>query len=107
MNVDLHRDVIVDLLPVYLSGEASAETRRLVESHLAADPDLARLAAEARKNLAVLKPPTHALKEPMTMELENVKRLALFRTLGLAVVFSGLFLATMAFLAAAVLFLRH
>jgi anti-sigma factor RsiW len=42
MNVT--RDIIMDLLPVYVSGEASADTRRLVEEFLEEDPDLGRLA---------------------------------------------------------------
>ncbi len=43
----VHPDVIRDLLPLYVAGEASAATRALVEERLAADPALARLAAEA------------------------------------------------------------
>ena len=39
--------VIQDLLPLYLAGEASPATRKLVEEHLAANPDLARLARAA------------------------------------------------------------
>lgn len=39
MNVT--REVILDLLPVYLAGEASADTRRLVEEYLEQDPALA------------------------------------------------------------------
>lgn len=39
--------VIRDLLPLYLAGEASPASRRLVEEHLAADPELARLARAA------------------------------------------------------------
>lgn len=35
------REVIEDLLPVYLAGEASAATRMLVEEHLKRDPELA------------------------------------------------------------------
>jgi len=41
------RDVILDLLPVYLAGEASHDSRELVEAHLAADPQLAKLAERA------------------------------------------------------------
>lgn len=37
------RDVVLDLLPLYLSGEASADSRALVDACLAADPALARL----------------------------------------------------------------
>ena len=42
-------DVIKDLLTLYLADEASADTRALVESHLATDPELARQVAEARR----------------------------------------------------------
>lgn len=45
MKVD--REVIQDLLPLYLAGEASPATRKLVEERLAADPELALLAREA------------------------------------------------------------
>ena len=46
MNVT--RDVIKDLLPLYAAGEASADTRALVGSFLSGDPELLRL-AEALK----------------------------------------------------------
>ena len=37
----IDREVIRDLLPLYRSGLASPATRRLVEAHLASDPELA------------------------------------------------------------------
>jgi hypothetical protein len=40
------RDVVLDLLPLYLEGAASRDTRALVESYLARDPELAASAAE-------------------------------------------------------------
>ena len=39
------RDVIYDLLPAYFAGEASVDTRTLVEDFLATDPELGRMAA--------------------------------------------------------------
>jgi hypothetical protein len=36
------RDVVTDLWPLYLSGEASADTRALVEAFLAEDAEFAR-----------------------------------------------------------------
>jgi anti-sigma factor RsiW len=42
------RDVITDLLPAYLSGEASADTRALVEEMAGRDPDIGRLVEAAR-----------------------------------------------------------
>ena len=42
------RDVIRDLLPAYAAGEASADTRELVEEFLAHDEELRALAETAR-----------------------------------------------------------
>jgi len=36
------RDVVLDLLPLYLSGEASADTGALIVEYLAQDPELAQ-----------------------------------------------------------------
>jgi anti-sigma factor RsiW len=47
------RDVIVDLWPLYVSGEASQDTRGLVEAFLREDPEFAReLRHDARRPLA-------------------------------------------------------
>jgi hypothetical protein len=46
MNVT--KDVIQDLVVVYLAGEASADTRRLVEECLAKDPEMAERVKAAR-----------------------------------------------------------
>ena len=39
------QNVVMDLLPVYLSGEASPDTRELIEEFLRQDPELARVVA--------------------------------------------------------------
>jgi hypothetical protein len=43
MNTQVTRDLITDLLPVYLSGDASADTKLLVENYLKENPDFAQL----------------------------------------------------------------
>ena len=49
------RDVINDLLPVYLAGDASADTRALLEDYLRSDPALAAdVRAQAEKSTAFL-----------------------------------------------------
>jgi hypothetical protein len=40
--VNVTREVVADLLPLYVSGEASPATRALVEAWLRDDPELAR-----------------------------------------------------------------
>ena len=55
MNVT--REVILDLFPVYLSGEASPATRVLVEGFLKQDTDLAqRLKLQMAENFAAAVP---------------------------------------------------
>jgi predicted anti-sigma-YlaC factor YlaD len=69
MNVT--REVILDLLPVYLSGEASPATRALVEEYLKQDTELAqRIRVQWADNLAKAVP--SAL--PPDLELRSLRR---------------------------------
>ncbi|MBZ5504952.1 MAG: hypothetical protein LAO78_05625 [Acidobacteriia bacterium] len=67
----LERDVIVDLLPAYFSGEASAATRTLVEDYFRQDPDFEKFARGAAGPLEGLKVAAPALdpgKEKLALE---------------------------------------
>lgn len=44
----ISRDIITDLLPIYLSGEASADTRALVEDFFKQNAEFARLVGDER-----------------------------------------------------------
>lgn len=69
MNVT--REVILDLLPVYLAGEASPATRALIEEYMEQDKDLAqRIHVQWVDNLAKIKPA--AL--PPDLELRSLRR---------------------------------
>ncbi len=48
--MSISRNVILDLLPVYLAGEAREETRALVEEYLQSDKELAEMVAESNKS---------------------------------------------------------
>jgi hypothetical protein len=56
--MNISRDVVKDLIVVYLSGEASADTRVLVESYLKTDPELAG-DVEAARATGLGLPATH------------------------------------------------
>ncbi len=73
MNVT--REIVKDLLPLYVSGEASPDSRALVEAFLREDPQLARLADAMRAE--ELSPTQEASVPP------GVGRAALERTKGL------------------------
>lgn len=47
----LTRDIVIDLLPVYESGEASADTRAAVEAFFAQDAEFARIVKAARRTV--------------------------------------------------------
>lgn len=83
------RDVIRDLLPAYVSGESTADTRRLVEEHAASDPEVARWLAEARLEL----PPAPALRSDAEIAtIRRTRRAVTIRSwlMGLAIFFSAL-----------------
>jgi hypothetical protein len=67
MNVT--REVVTDLLPVYFSGEASEDTKVLVEDYFRSDPDFERVARSAATPLEALR----AVK-PSAPEAEKEKR---------------------------------
>jgi hypothetical protein len=82
------RDVILDLLPLYLADEASADTRVLVEHYLENDPELAD---SVRHSTAIELPrdiPVPLTKENEMKTFEQTKRLMTLRTIALAVVIS-------------------
>jgi hypothetical protein len=69
MNVT--REVILDLLPVYLAGEASPATRALIEEYMEQDPELAqRIRLQWADNLRKIAP--SAL--PPDLELRSLRR---------------------------------
>ena len=70
MNVT--QNVIHDLLPAYLAGEASADTVALVEEFLRLDPDLART-VEALRATPLPEPPI-ALRPTQEKETLNMTK---------------------------------
>jgi len=46
--MEITRNVILDLLPLYSANEVSADTRALVEKYLKTDPELANVAKQLK-----------------------------------------------------------
>ena len=89
---NLTRDVIVDLWPLYAAGEASEDTRRLVEAFLRDDPEFARkLRQTTDVPLAGLDLPSLAPDHELKTLARVKRRLAgPIWLLQLALVFTGL-----------------
>ena len=72
MNVT--REVVTDLLPIYFSGEASGDTNVLVEDYFRQDPDFEHIARSAATPLETLRTaaPITASSEREKRDLESV-----------------------------------
>jgi len=73
MNVT--REVVTDLLPAYFSGEASGDTKALVEDYFRQDPDFERMARSGATPLETLRAatPIAAGPEKEKCDLESVR----------------------------------
>jgi len=79
------REVILDLLPLYLSDEASPDTRLLVKEHLENDSELARLATQWKDRLPE-PPPAPVNPDAQAMAYQEAKRQIANRVITLAIV---------------------
>jgi len=92
--MNITQEVVTDLLPIYFSGEASSDTKSLVEEYFRDNPGFERVARSAGTPLETLRaaPPVTAPAEREKHDLENVRcslnrrkwlfGLSLFLTLG-------------------------
>ena len=101
------RDVIKDLLPLYLAGEASADSRALVAEHLDRDPELAALARQWRSQLPG-PPPAPVNLDAQALAYQEARRQITNRVITLAAVIAGgvLAVAGVALIGAMLLFFR-
>jgi hypothetical protein len=100
--MEITRNVILDLLPLYLADEVSADTRALVEEYLETDPELANVAKESAARELPEDIPVPLSKEDQMEAYKEAKRLLFRRTViwaGLLAfaILSGLGMAVLAF----------
>ena len=91
---EITRDVILDLLPLYLAGEVSEETVALVKKYLESDPELAETAKQMAKADSLNKVPIPFRKETAMETYQEAKKWMTIRTLGLVAIGAVIFLCT-------------
>jgi anti-sigma factor RsiW len=101
--MEITRNVILDLLPLYLAGEVSADTRTLVEKYLETDPELAGVAEQSAASELPEDIPVPLTEEDKMQAYREAKRFMFLRTiiLALTISFTVLCILAMALLAAA------
>jgi hypothetical protein len=104
--MEITRNVIIDLLPLYIENEASDDTKKLVREYLEKDPELAEMAKETTDMKLPDDAPVPLTWEDKMEAYKEAKRLMLVRTIMLAGIISGSILALVALVTVAAFFLR-
>jgi hypothetical protein len=87
--MEVTRDVVFDLLPLYLADEASSDTRALIESFLETDPELASIVQQQAAAGIPKDVPVPLAKEDQMEAYKQAQRILLIRTAILAVSISA------------------
>jgi len=90
--MNIGQDVILDLLPLYVSGEASDETRQIIETYLREHPGVASLASEMAEAARLMDEPAAVpdLSNAQVRTLQRVRRAVQYRNgaLGVALAYT-------------------
>ena len=95
--MEITRDVILDLLPLYMAGEASDDSRALIERYLESDPAPAKIAEQSAAIDLVEDIPVPLTTEDQMEAYKEAKQQMFWRILALAIVISFALLAFLAF----------
>ena len=88
--MEITRNVILDLLPMYLADEVSADTRTLVEKYLETDPDLARVAKKSAAMELLGDPPVTLIQEDKMKAYRKTKWMMFLYIAILAIVIAAI-----------------
>ena len=78
------RNIILDLLPMYLADEVSTDTRALIEEYLKTDPELAKFAKQSKTMRLQSDVPVPLTRDDKMKTYRKAKRLILLYTIILA-----------------------
>lgn len=101
--MEITRNVILDLLPLFLADEVSADTRALVKEYLETDPELADIANQTQTMELPEDIPIPLTKEDKMEAYREAKRFIFLRTaiLAISISFTVVCVLALALLAAA------
>lgn len=91
--MEISKNVILDLLPLYLENEVSEDTRALVEKYLESDPELAKTVKQSASVALPRDVPVALTKDDKMDAFQEAKRLLFQRTLIWAVLIAVVLLS--------------
>jgi len=89
---ELNHNIVLDLLPLYISGEASPETIESVKKYLETDPELAEIAKEMAKANSLGKVPLPFKRETALETYTEAKKWMTTRAIGIAAIVGLVFM---------------
>lgn len=89
---DLNRNIVMDLLPLYISGEASPDTVESIKKYLETDPELAEIAKEMAKANSLGKVPLPFKREAALETYNEAKKWMTTRAIGIAAIVGLVFM---------------
>ena len=84
--MEISRNVILDLLPLYFANELSEDSRVLVEKYLRDDPQLAKLARQSEDMALSKKIPVPLTQNDELMAYKRARQVIMWRTITIGVV---------------------
>ena len=105
--MEVTRNVILDLLPLYLAGEASDDTRKLIEERMKTDPDLSELVMKAEMGELPGDIPIPLTKEDKMEAYKEAKRLMFLKTVFFASLIAGSLIVVLLIILVAIGFLGN
>ena len=103
--MEVTRDVILDLMPLYIANEASADTCVPVEGYLETDPELAKIAEQLHGMELSKDIPVPLTKENQMEAFKETKRLMSQRIIILAFVIAAVVISFLALAGLVAMFL--
>lgn len=89
---EINRNIVMDLLPLYISGETSPETTEAIKNYLEADTELSEMAKEMAKANSLGKVPLPFNREAALETFNEAKKWMTIRAVGIAVVVGLVFM---------------
>ncbi len=89
---EINHNIIMDLLPLYISGETSPETTEAIKHYLEADPELAEIAKEMAKANSLGKVPLPFKREAALETYNEAKKWMTIRAISIAAVVGLVFM---------------
>lgn len=92
---EVSKNVIMDLMPLYLAGEASEESAALVQQYVESSPEMAEILDQMKKAEALKQAPVAFSTETAIRMFQEAKKWTVIRTLGLTLIIGMLVLAAL------------